>query len=229
MAVALYTFAVGIKKRCVMKLVHMTQEEYVSHIRSCWKEKLGVINDEDLPYVLILEVIKISLLHKASFVRISYNARWNTIHIETNSYPVESRPDFQVGNYCGEPCIPYISCLFEREWGEGGEYAVINALCKRFAFVSGKRSIRCKDGEKVECPIPGAVYAGIRIVMTPFVSAPFDEDVVKKLLSVVSGWFKIKCEYKDDDCANYWWKAYEKSNEGLYKKMSREEYFNTSI
>ena len=212
-----------------MKSTSLTREEYVNHIRWCWKERLRVLNEEDLPYVLISEVINIAILNKASFIRVSHNRNAKTITIETNQLSRNTRPVFQVCNYCGESIIPYLSYLYERQWGEGGEYAMINALCTHFYYIQSKKSIKCNNGIPIEMLESNVEHDGTKVVFTPFIDVELNDEVVRKLLSWIRNSFKVRCEYNGVDCANCWHNVPTKNDCLLLEKMTRDEYKNTFL
>lgn len=125
--------------------------EYVKQIRNSWKELLGISGERDLPYVLLTEVINLSVLRGASVIEVTYDGR--SICVKDDAAPFEERPESllseKVGMMDGEAVR--LKRLLERQW-VSRPLALVNALCSRFSLVTGGdrlESVVCEDGEVV--------------------------------------------------------------------------------
>ena len=124
----------------------------VNIIRDTWRESLDVKEADDLPYVLLTEVINQSIIRGATVIEVSYDGR--SISVKDNAAPFEESLESLLNDGLGmmNEEARRLYRLTDRQWGRN-PYTVINALCHNFTLVSGgndrMRTVICEDGEIV--------------------------------------------------------------------------------
>ena len=125
---------------------------FVNIIRETWRESFDVKEADDLPYVLLTEVINQSIIRGATVIEVSYDGR--SISVKDNAAPFEERLESLLNDGLGmmNEEARRLYRLTDRQWGRN-PYTVINALCHNFTLVSGSndrmRTVICEDGEIV--------------------------------------------------------------------------------
>ena len=135
---------------CAEIIIHIMG--FVSIIRDTWRESLNVKEADDLPYVLLTEVVNQSIIRGATAIEVSYDGR--SVSIKDNAAPFEERLESLLNDGLGmmNEEARRLYRLTDRQWGRN-PYTVINALCHSFTLVSGgddrMRTVICEDGEIV--------------------------------------------------------------------------------
>ena len=125
---------------------------FVSIVRNSWRESLNVKEADDLPYVLLTEVINQSIIRGATVIEVSYDGR--SISVKDNAAPFEESLESLLNDGLGimNKEARRLYRLTDRQWGRN-PYTVINALCHNFTLVSEgddrMRTVICEDGEIV--------------------------------------------------------------------------------
>ncbi len=123
---------------------------FIELIRSSWRETLDVKEADDLPYVLLTEVINQSVLRGATSITVIYDGK--CIFISDNAEPFEEKLETLLHPSVGmmNDRTAHIHRLSDRQWCHR-PFAFINALCKNFKFASSDgdtlKSVICEDGE----------------------------------------------------------------------------------
>lgn len=126
-------------------------EHFIKHIRENYRETFDVKEIDDLPLILLTEVINQSVLRGANKINVTFDGK--VICVKDNARPYEYR------SLRGVVSVPSVgmmdpkqrrySRIIDRKWNRD-TIANVNALCADFTLVSSNgemlQSIVCKDG-----------------------------------------------------------------------------------
>lgn len=166
-------------------------ERFIEYMRSNYREIFNVNEVDDLPLILLTEVINQSVLRGATRISVTYDGK--VICVKDNAKPYDDDMEFEVrprGVGMMDPKRQRLFRILDRQWGKQ-PLATVNALCKDFTLISSEgermKSLVCKDGlvvsykeEKI------GIGDGNMVIMRAFLFAEsFDNDVLEELLEVM--------------------------------------------
>ena len=168
-------------------------KDYVEYIRTNYRRVYNVVEVNDLPLVLVTEVINQSVLRGATRIEVTFDGK--NVLIRDNAKPFEYRLDSEVVYHMhGMEGIANdetrrLGRILMRQWGDR-PYATINALCSKFTFISSDnermQTVFCKDGivetfktEKL------SLGQGNTVIMKAFLES-IDADVLGNMLDLMS-------------------------------------------
>lgn len=167
-------------------------QDYVEYIRANYRRVYHVEEVNDLPLVLVTEVINQSVLRGATRIEVTFDGK--VVLIRDNAKSFEYRLDSElVYHRHGMEGIANdetrrLGRILKRQWGDH-PYATVNALCSEFTFMSsdGERAqiVVCKDGivesfktEKLN------LGQGNTVIMKAFLES-IDSDVLGDMLEMM--------------------------------------------
>ena len=126
-------------------------EYFIKHIRENYRASFDVKEIDDLPLILLTEVINKSVLRGANKISVTYNGK--VICVKDNARPFEYRCLRGIVSVHGvgmmDPKQQRYSRIMDRQWG-WDTMVTVNALCSDFTLISSQgenmQSIICKDG-----------------------------------------------------------------------------------
>lgn len=128
-------------------------KEFVEYFRENYRRVYNVEEVNDLPLILVTEVINQSVLRGATRIEVTFDGR--VVIIRDNAMPFKYRLDSEVVYHMyGMDGIANdetrrIKRILMRQWG-AYPYAAVNALCSEFTFMSSDnertQTVVCKDG-----------------------------------------------------------------------------------
>ena len=152
-------------------------KNYVKRIRESYRKELNVIEVNDLPLVLMTEVINQSILRGATKNTISFDGTIMMVH--DNAVPLED-DDMLWRVTCRHegmmsPERRRMFRILDRQWSSPS-YATVNALCKKFKLIGSKgnrlHSIICNDGIVTSDNIGEVgIGDGNMVIMEPMIEA----------------------------------------------------------
>lgn len=161
-------------------------------MRENYRKVFNVNEINDLPLILLTEVINRSVLRGATKISITYDGK--VICVKDNAKPYEYR------SLSGEVTVHGVGMMdpkrqrffriMDRQWGRD-TMAAVNALCSDFTLISSEgekmQSVVCKDGLVVsdkEGKI--GIGDGNMVIMRAFMGADdLDADVIEDLLDYI--------------------------------------------
>lgn len=175
-----------IKKKKSMK-------DFVEYIRANYRRIYNVVEVNDLPLILVTEVINQSVLRGATRIDVTFDGK--VVLIRDNAKPFVYRLDSEVVYHLhGMEGIANdetrrLGRILMRQWGDR-PYATVNALCSEFSFITsdGERiqTVVCKDGivesfktDKI------SIWQGNTVIMKAFVES-IDADVLGDMLEMMA-------------------------------------------
>ena len=152
-------------------------KNYVKRIRESYRKELNVIEVNDLPLVLMTEVINQSILRGATKITVSFDGTIMMVH--DNAVPLED-DDMLWRVTCRHegmmsPERRRMFRILDRQWSSP-PYATVNALCKKFKLIVSKgnrlHSIICNDGIVTSDNIGEVgIGDGNMVIMEPMIEA----------------------------------------------------------
>ena len=126
-------------------------ERFIAYMRENYRDVFNVNELDDLPLILLTEVINQSVLRGANKIRITYDGK--VICVKDNARPYEYRSLSGVVSVSGVGMVDPIQRRFfrimDRQWNRN-TMAMVNALCTDFTLISSEgekmQSVICKDG-----------------------------------------------------------------------------------
>ena len=167
-------------------------QEFVEYIRTNYRRVYNVVEVNDLPLVLVTEVINQSVLRGATRIEVSFDGK--VVLIRDNAKPFEYRLDSEVVYHqhgmegIANDETRRLKRILTRQWGDR-PYAIVNALCSDFTFISSDsertQTVVCKDGivesfktEKL------SLGQGNTVIMKAFLET-IDADVLGDMLEMM--------------------------------------------
>ena len=168
-------------------------EEYVKQTRETYRKELNIIEVNDLPLVLLTEVINQSILHGATKIKVTTDNKVFLVH--DNAKPYED-DDLQWMLTCHHEGImsPERRRMFrvlDRQW-PWPPYCAVNALCTELKLIVSKgdwmRCIVCRDGIVVSDRTENVgVGDGNLIIMDPMIVNDVDEsEIIEEMMEQIS-------------------------------------------
>lgn len=152
-------------------------KNYVKRIRESYRKELNVIEVNDLPLVLMTEVINQSILRGATKITVSFDGTIMMVH--DNAVPLED-DDMLWRVTCRHegmmsPERRRMFRILDRQWSSP-PYATVNALCKKFKLIVSKgnrlHSIIFNDGIVTSDNIGEVgIGDGNMVIMEPMIEA----------------------------------------------------------
>ena len=152
-------------------------KNYVKRIRESYRKELNVIEVNDLPLILLTEVINQSILRGATKIKVSFDGAILMVH--DNAAPLED-DDIMWRVTCRHegmmsPERRRMFRILDRQWSSP-PYAAVNALCKKFKLIVSKgnrlHSIICNDGIVTSDNIGEVgIGDGNMVIMEPMIEA----------------------------------------------------------
>ena len=179
-------------------------ERYVEYIRANYRKEFNVIEVNDLPLVLLTEVINQSILHGATWIKVTTDGKVFLVH--DNAKPYED-DDLQWMLTCHHEGImsPERRRMFrilDRQWANP-PYCTVNALCTEFKLIVSKgdwmRCIVCRDGIVVSDRTENVgVGDGNLVIMDPMIVPEVDEtEIIAEMMEQISVRFpQVSIEFK---------------------------------
>ena len=179
-------------------------ERYVEYIRANYRKEFNVIEVNDLPLVLLTEVINQSILHGATRIKVTTDGKVFLVH--DNAKPYED-DDLQWMLTCHHEGImsPERRRMFrilDRQWANP-PYCTVNALCTEFKLIVSKgdwmRCIVCRDGIVVSDRTENVgVGDGNLVIMDPMIVPEVDEtEIIAEMMAQISVRFpQVAIEFK---------------------------------
>lgn len=126
-------------------------ESFIAYIRENYRKVFNVNEIDDLPLILLTEVINQSVLRGANKISVTFDGK--VICVKDNARPYEYRSLSGVVSVRGVgmmgPTQQRYSRIMDRQWGRD-TMATVNALCADFTLISSEgekmQSVICKDG-----------------------------------------------------------------------------------
>ncbi len=167
-------------------------QDYVEYIRANYRRVYHVEEVNDLPLVLVTEVINQSVLRGATKIEVTFDGK--VVLIRDNAKSFEYRLDSEVVYHqygmdgIANDETRRLKRILMRQWGDR-PYAIVNALCSEFTFMSSDRdrtqTVVCKDGivesfktEKL------SLGQGNTVIMKAFLET-LDADVLGDMLEMM--------------------------------------------
>ena len=179
-------------------------ERYVEYIRANYRKEFNVIEVNDLPLVLLTEVINQSILHGATRIKVTTDGKVFLVH--DNAKPYED-DDLQWMLTCHHEGImsPERRRMFrilDRQLANP-PYCTVNALCTEFKLIVSKgdwmRCIVCRDGIVVSDRTENVgVGDGNLVIMDPMIVPEVDEtEIIAEMMAQISVRFpQVAIEFK---------------------------------
>ena len=129
----------------------IVMKEYVERMRAGYREAFNVNEVNDLPLVLLTEVINQSILHGATRISVVYDGKVFSVKDNAMPYEDDDLPWMLTCHHEGMMDAPLrrIFRILNRQWAFPPFCAVI-ALCSKFKLIVSKgdsvRCIVCHDG-----------------------------------------------------------------------------------
>lgn len=179
-------------------------EEFVKHIRETYRKEFNVIEVNDLPLVLLTEVINQSILRGATRLRVGFDGQ--VLFVGDDAKPYEDDDILWILTPHAEgmmsPERRRMFRILDRQWTTP-PYAIVNALCTEFKLIASKgehfHCVICKDGIVVSDNITDVgVGDGNLVFMTPFIEPSMDDaDVMEEMMELISERFpQVKIDFK---------------------------------
>lgn len=126
-------------------------ESFIAYIRDNYRKVFNVNEIDDLPLILLTEVINLSVLRGANKICVTYDGK--VICVKDNARPYEYRSLSGVVSVRSvgmmDPIYQRFSRIMDRQWSRD-TMATVNALCTDFTLISSEgekmQSVICKDG-----------------------------------------------------------------------------------
>ena len=126
-------------------------ERYIAYMRENYRDVFNVNEIDDLPLILLTEVINQSVLRGANKISITYDGK--VICVKDNARPYEYRSLSGVVSVSSVGMVDPIQRryyrIMDRQWNRN-TMATVNALCTDFTLISSEgekmQSVICKDG-----------------------------------------------------------------------------------
>lgn len=171
-------------------------EKYVEQIRANYRKEFNVIEVNDLPLVLLTEVINQSILHGATRIKVSTDGK--VFIVNDNARPYDE-DDLQWMLTCHpegmmDSTRRRMFRILDRQW-PWPPYCTVNALCKEFKLIVSygdrMRCVVCRDGIVIsENTGAIALDGGNMVIMEPMITPEVDEtEIIEEMLEHISGRF----------------------------------------
>ena len=152
-------------------------KNYVKLIRESYRKELNVIEVNDLPLILLTEVINQSILRGATKITVSFDGTIMMIHDNAELLDDDDIMWRVICRHEGmmNPERRRMFRILDRQWSSP-PYATVNALCKKFKLIVSKgnrlHSIICNDGIVTSDNIGEVgIGDGNMVIMEPMIEA----------------------------------------------------------
>lgn len=179
-------------------------ERYVEHIRANYRKEFNVIEVNDLPLVLLTEVINQSILHGATRIKVTTDGKVFLVHDNAKPYEDEDLQWMLTCHHEGimSPERRRMFRILDRQWANP-PYCTVNALCTEFKLIVSKgdwmRCIVCRDGIVVSDRTENVgVGDGNLVIMDPMIVPEVDEtEIIAEMMEQISVRFpQVAIEFK---------------------------------
>ena len=180
-------------------------EDYVKRIRENYRKDFNVIEVNDLPLVLLTEVINQAILRGATKIKVGFDGA--VIFVKDNAAPYEDDDILWRLTPHAEgrmdPRWRRMHRILNRQW-TFPPLCTVNALCTEFKLIVSKgdimRCVVCKDGEVVSDNTGEVgVGDGNLIIMDPMIAPEkSDAELMSVMMEVIEERFpqvKIECKF----------------------------------
>ena len=179
-------------------------KEYVERLRANYRKEYNVIEVNDLPLVLLTEVINQSILHGATKLKVGFDGK--VLFVHDNAAPYKDKDLLWMLSCHHEgmmsPTLRRMFRILNRQWAEP-PYCNVNALCSEFKLIVSKgdkmRCIVCRDGIVVSDNVGElGIGDGNMVIMDPMIE-PIDEDaeIIGEMMEQIQFRFpQVTIEYK---------------------------------
>ena len=171
-------------------------EEYVKRIRETYRKELNIIEVNDLPLVLLTEVINQSILRGATKIKVAFDGTILMVH--DNASPLEDDDIlWRLTPHAEGMMSPERRRMFrilDRQWANP-PYAAVNALCKEFKLMVSKsdklRCVVCNDGIVTSDNVGEVgIGDGNMVIMEPMIEASeSDTEMIGEMMEIIQDRF----------------------------------------
>ena len=181
-------------------------EEFVKRIRENYRKEFNVIEVNDLPLVLLTEVINQSILRGATRIRVGFDGQVLFVGDDSKPY-ADDDILWRLTPHAEGMMSPDRRRMFrilDRQW-VNPPYAIVNALCSEFKLIASKgerlHCVVCKDGI-VESDNIGEVGIGDgnMVIMDPMIEPQeSDAEVIGEMVEEMAFRFpqvRFDCKFK---------------------------------
>lgn len=184
----------------------MAMEDYVKRIRETYRKEFNIIEVNDLPLVLLTEVINQSILRGATRIRVGFDGQ--VLFVGDDAKPYEDDDIlWRLTPHSEGIMSPKRRRMFrilDRQW-TNPPFAIVNALCSEFKLIASKgdriHCVVCKDGI-VESDNIGEVGIGDgnMVIMDPMIEPQeSDAEIIGEMMEQIAFEFphiKFDCKFK---------------------------------
>ncbi len=166
-------------------------ERFIEYMRTNYRTVFNVNEVDDLPLILLTEVINQSVLRGATRISVTYDGK--VICVKDNAKPYDDDLEYEIRPRSIGMMDPKRRRLFrilDRQWGNQ-TLATVNVLCKDFKLISSQgermKSLVCKDGLVVSNKEENiGIGDGNMVIMRAFLCAELlDGEVLEELLETI--------------------------------------------
>jgi hypothetical protein len=168
-------------------------EDYVKRIRETYRKEFNVIEVNDLPLVLLTEVINQSILRGATRIRVGFDGQ--VLFVGDDAKPYEDDDILWRMTPLSEgimsPKRRRMFRILDRQW-TNPPFAIVNALCSEFKLIASKgdriHCVVCKDGI-VESDNIGEVGIGDgnMVIMDPMIEPQeSDAEIIGEMMEQIA-------------------------------------------
>ena len=171
-------------------------EDYVKRIRESYRKDFNVIEVNDLPLVLLTEVINQAILRGATRIKVGFDGQ--VLFVGDNAKPFEDDDMlWRLTPHSEGMMSPERRRMFrilDRQWTTP-PYAIVNALCTEFKLIASKgdriHCIVCRDGIVVSDNIGEVgIGDGNMVIMEPMIEASeSDTEMIGEMMEIIQDRF----------------------------------------
>lgn len=181
-------------------------EQFVRQIRASYRTALNVTEVNDLPLVLLTEVINQSILHGATQITVTSDGKVFLVKDNAKPYGDDDLPWMLTCRHEGMMDAPLrrMFRILDRQWASP-PFCAVNALCSEFKLIVSKgertRCIVCRDGIVVSDKVGDlGLGDGNLVIMDPMIAAGDDDmKILADMMAQIESRFpqvRIECRTK---------------------------------